>query len=365
MIGQLVEAGCRATPGLSRWYLDHYVSIKRLEKQVRCTLGFPAPPSSVTLLVTYACNFGCDHCESASHPKAEWGLPFEIIARLIRELREMGVKVLIISGGEPLVRPDLFEIIGLANQQGLKVLLCTNGSLVERNREDLARAGLDSVFTSVDGLEETNDRFRHHIGAFKQTFRALELFQAMGVRSRMVNTMVHPGNLLEMEELGDWIMASAATIWRIALALPSGRAKGLDLFCLTDNQIQWILGFIRDRRQRFPVMLSEEVGYVGPWALQVRSQPFNSGDGLSHFAIMPTGDVIGSGCLHDAIYSEGNVKQHSLEEIWRTGFQRYREPSLPEACHECRYLHACGGGTYAMRVGDRHCLKPLWEGENQ
>lgn len=274
----------------------------------------------MTLLVTYACNFGCDHCESISHPKAEWGLPFETIARLIKEMGEMRVDLLIISGGEPLVRDDLFDIIGLANQQGLKVLLCTNGSLVERYRTQLARGKLDSVFTSVDGLEETNDRLRRHPGAFKQTFRAIELLHEheMGVRSRMVNTMAFPGNLHELEELGDWIMASSATIWRIALALPSGRAKGQDHFCLTDDQIRWVLGFIRDRRRAFPVYLSEEVGYVGPWALQVRPKPFSSGDGLSHFTIMPTGDAIGSGVLHDATYSEGNVMRQSLRDIWRT-----------------------------------------------
>lgn len=86
----------------------------------------------------------------------------------------------------------------------------------------------------------------------------------------MVNTMAHPGNLNEMEELGDWITASAANCWRIALALPSGRAKGEDRFCLNDGQIRWVLDFIRRRRKRFPVMLSEEVGYLGPWDLKVR-----------------------------------------------------------------------------------------------
>ncbi len=365
MIGNWIEQRCLSTPGLNQFYLDHYVSIKRFEKQVLRTLGLPRPPGSVVLLVTYACNFICDHCESTSHPGAEWGLPFETIAKLIREIGEMGVKHLSISGGEPLVRKDLFDIIELANQQGLKVHLATNGSLVERYRERLAEAKLASVFTSVDGLEETNDRFRRHEGAFKKTFRALELFADMGICSRMVNTMVHPGNLSEMEELGDWIMASAATDWRIALALPSGRAKGQDRFCLTDDQIRWVLGFIRDRRKMFPVMLSEEVGYVGPWALEVRARPFAPWDGQGYLTIMPTGDVVGSVVLHDAAYSEGNVKDHSLKEIWRNGFQRYRKPSLPDACHGCRYFHACRGGTYGMRVGDRHCMKRLWEGGGQ
>ncbi|PTL37189.1 hypothetical protein CLG94_00465 [Candidatus Methylomirabilis limnetica] len=362
MIGQLVETGCRATPGLGRWYLDHYVSIKRFEKQVRRRLGFPAPPSSVDLLLTYGCNFTCDHCESSSHPKAEWGLSFETIARLIREMGEMGVKYLNITGGEPLVRHDVFDIIDLATQQGLRVHLATNGSLVEQNRERLARLKLASVFTSVDGLEETNDRFRHHPGAFKKTFRALELFQEMGISPRMVNTMAHPGNLHEMEELGDWIMASAATCWRIALALPSGRAKGKDRFHLTDDQIRWILDFIRERRERFPVMLSEEVGYLGPWDLEVRSKPFTPSEGLSVCAIMPTGDVIGATVLHDAAYSEGNIKDQGLREIWNNGFQRYREPVLPEECYACRHLPACGGGKLVMRVGNRHCNKQLWEG---
>ncbi|HLC05978.1 MAG TPA: radical SAM protein, partial [Anaerolineales bacterium] len=326
MIGKWVERRCLSVPILDRFYLDHYVTIKRLEKQVLRRAGISRPPAGVTLLVTYACNFICDHCESTSHPGAEWGLPFKTIARLIGEMGEMGVKHLSISGGEPLVRKDLFDIIDVANNQGLKVHLAANGSLVERNRERLAQAKLASVFTSVDGLEETNDRFRRHQGAFKKTFRALELFQEMGICSRMVNTMVHPGNLHEMEELGGWIMSSSATDWRIALALPLGRAKGQDHFCLSDDQIRWVLGFIGERRKRFPVILSEEVGYVGPWALQVRSRPFASSEGQSYFTIMPTGDVVGSVVLHDVAYSEGNVKDHSLKEIWRNGFQRYRAP---------------------------------------
>jgi radical SAM protein with 4Fe4S-binding SPASM domain len=361
MIGQLIEKGCRVTPGLSHWYLDHYVSIKRFEKQIRRRAGFPAPPSSVDLLLTYACNFTCDHCESSSHPTAEFGLPVETIARLIREMREMGVTHLNITGGEPLVRKDVFDIIEFAIQQGLRVHLATNGSLVEQHRERLARLKLAGVFTSVDGLEETNDRFRHHAGAFKKTFRALELFEAMGISPRLVNTLVHPGNLQELEELGDWIMASAATCWRIALALPSGRAKGEDRFCLTDEQILGVFDFIRERRRRFPVMLSEEVGYLGPWDLEVRFKPFAPSEGLSVCAIMPTGDVIGATVLHDVAYSEGNIKTQSLKEIWQNGFQRYREPVLPEECHACRYLPACGGGKFGMRVGDRHCNKRLWE----
>jgi radical SAM protein with 4Fe4S-binding SPASM domain len=363
--GNWIEKRCRSVPLLSRFHLDHYVTIKRLEKQMRRVVGFPSPPSSVALLVTYACNFICDHCKSTSHPGAEWGLPFETIARLIREIAEMGTKHLTISGGEPLVRNDLFDIIDLANSQALKVHLATNGSLVERNRERLARAKLASVFTSVDGLEETNDRFRRYQGAFKKTFRALELFQEMGICARRVNTMVFPGNVHELEELGDWIMASAATEWRIALAIPSGRAKGQERFYLTDDQIRRVLGFIRERRRRFPVWLSEEVGYVGPWALEVRDRPFAPAEGQSCFAIMPTGDVVGSVMLHDPAYTEGNIQDHSLHEIWRNGFQRYREPMLPDACSACRHLHACGGGTFAMRVGDRHCMKRLWEGESQ
>jgi radical SAM protein with 4Fe4S-binding SPASM domain len=80
---------------------------------------------------------------------------------------------------------------------------------------------------------------------------------------------------------------------------------------------------------------------------------------------MPTGDVVGSCVLPDTAYSEGNVKDRSLKEIWRNGFQRYREPILPDACNGCRYLHACRGGTLGMRVGDRHCMKRLWEGVSQ
>lgn len=362
MISRWIEKSCLSIPGLDRLYLGRYVGIKRSEKRLQFALGLSTPPSAVILYATYTCNFACDHCLTSSDPDAEDGLPFETIARLIREMRELGVEWLVITGGEPLVREDLFEIIGLAKEEGLAVHLSTNGSLVERHRDRLVRARIDSILTSVDGLEETNDRFRRHPGAFKQTFRALELFHEMGVPRRMINTMAYPGNLHELEALGDWIMASSATCWRIALALPSGRVKGEDQLYLSDDQIRWVLGFIRDRRARFPVYLSEQAGYLGPWALQVRSAPFMPWDGLSHFAILPTGDVFGSGVVFEDALSEGNIRDHSLKDLWRNRFQRYRQPVLPEACYECRHLHACGGGTLGMRVGDRHCLKRLWEG---
>ena len=365
MISRWIEKHCLSTPVLNRFYLDRYVTIKRLEKRAQRALGRLPPPAAVILYATYACNFACDHCLTTSDPKAQWGLPFDTVARLIREMGQLGVRWLVITGGEPLVREDLIEIIGLAKAEGLAVHLSTNGSLVERHQDRLTRARLDSILTSVDGLEETNDRFRRHPGAFKQTFRALELLQEMGVRSRMVNTMVHPGNLHELEALGDWIMASAATCWRIALALPSGRVKGEDRFYLSDDQIRWVLGFIRDRRVSFPVYLSEQAGYLGPWALQVRPAPFMPWDGLRHFAILPTGDVIGSGVVFEDAFVEGNIRDHSLPELWRNCFQRYRQPVLPQDCYTCRHLHACGGGTLGMRIGDRHCLKRLWEGGDQ
>ncbi len=362
MISRWIEQRCLSSSALNQLYLDHYVTIKRLEKRVQRTAGWLAPPSAVILYVNYACNFTGEHCITTSDFKAERGLSVDTIARLIREMKELGVGWLVITGGEPLVREDLYEIIGLAKAQGLAVHISTNGSLVERHRDRLARSRIDSILISVDGLEETNDRFRRHSGSFKQAFRALELFEEMGVRSRMVNTMAHPGNLHELEELGDRIMASGATCWRIALALPSGRVKGENRFSLSDDEIRWVLGFIRDRRTEFPVYLSEQAGYLGPWALQVRSGPFMSWDGLRHFAILPTGDVFGSGVVFEDAFSEGNIRDHSLEEIWQRRFQRYRQPVLPRDCYACRHLHACGGGTLGMRVGNRHCLKRLWEG---
>ena len=119
MIGKWVERSCLAIPVMRRGYLNHYARIKWFEKQLQLAIGFPSPPSTVVLLVTYACNFVCDHCVTTSHPRAEWGLPFETISRLIREMAEMRVRHLWISGGEPLVRDDLFDIIDLAKGWGL------------------------------------------------------------------------------------------------------------------------------------------------------------------------------------------------------------------------------------------------------
>ncbi len=232
--------------------------------------------------------------------------------------------------------------------------IASNGYLVSSFEKEFSDMKPYKYFTSIDGLEQTNDEIRGKKGGFKKTFQALEYFKSLGVKNRTVNTIVFPGNIEELPELKKEILDSAATFWRFALVTPVGRAKGNDSFYLSNEQIRYLFKFIGKLRREFNVGISEEVGYLGCWDLM--SSPFFCGAGLTNCAIMPDGEVLGCQMAYDTRFSEGNVKQKSFREIWQTGFSRFRQPQYEKECLECKYMKSCRGGCWGLRLVDRRCI---------
>jgi heme d1 biosynthesis radical SAM protein NirJ len=137
------------------------------------------------------CNLTCKHCYALS---ADHDYPGELaldeIARVIDDLAAFGVPALILSGGEPLLRPDLFEIAALARARRLYVGLSTNGTLIDAALADrIAAHGFDYVGISLDGLRETHDRFRRKAGAFDASLGAVRLLRERGIKVGLRYTM--------------------------------------------------------------------------------------------------------------------------------------------------------------------------------
>jgi radical SAM protein with 4Fe4S-binding SPASM domain len=118
--------------------------------------------------------------------------------------------------------------------------------------------------------------------------------------------------------------------------------------------------FILENRRYFPVFLGE--GYYGPLTSELIGHRFFCGSGWDTFAIMPNGDVAGCPAFESQCqWVEGNVRQHTLKWLWKNKFERFRDIRyLPQDCHECEYLDACGGGCWMMRRTSGHCLKEIW-----
>jgi heme d1 biosynthesis radical SAM protein NirJ len=143
----------------------------------------PAGPVVIWNLIR-RCNLTCKHCYSISADKDFAGeLSTEEVFTVLQDLKQFGVPALILSGGEPLLRPDLFEISRHAKQLGFYLGLSSNGTLMnEQNIDAIAAMGYDYVGISLDGLQATHDRFRRKDGAFAASLHATRLCRERGIK---------------------------------------------------------------------------------------------------------------------------------------------------------------------------------------
>ncbi len=342
-------------------YSKNYMRLKFLQCDLENKFKIIPPDMKVHLITTYACNFQCKHCEASAGEKCEYELSTEEVYNLITELSEMNIKRIFIGGGECLLRKDIFKIIEHILKMGMEYEIESNSYLVSNFKEEFRNMKPRTYCTSIDGLEMTNDDIREK-GSFKKAFQALEYFKSIDVGVRIINTVVIPDNIGQLPELREIIMNSAATFWRLAIPINSGRAKDDEKLSLNDEQIKYLFGFIEESRKKFAVGISEDAGYLGPLSLKLRSVPFFCGAGFTRCTILPNGNVLGCQLDYDDKYSEGNIRDKSFKEIWQTGFSRFRDHHLDkEDCLKCKHFNSCRGGCMGMRLGNRHCYKHIWD----
>jgi len=172
----------------------------------RPQVAAPSGPVVIWNLIR-RCNLTCKHCYATSADKAfEGELTTPEIFRVMDDLKDFGVPVLILSGGEPLMHPDIFEISQRAKSMGFYVGLSTNGTLInERNIADIAAVGYDYVGISIDGMRETHDRFRRQVGAFDQSIEGIRRCRQAGIKVglRFTLTQENARDLPQLLELMD------------------------------------------------------------------------------------------------------------------------------------------------------------------
>jgi len=351
----------RDTPMLNGIYSDYFAKYKIMNCKLKRFLNI-LKPEYVNWVSTYKCNFRCEHCEASAGDKEEiLELDTKEACELMAELGDMKVKRIFIGGGEPLLRKDLFVIIDSILDAGMEYGISSNSYLFSRFKEQFSKAPPSWMyFTSIDGLEKTNDKIRM-TGSFNMCIEALEFFKYIGVERRKVNTVVTPGNIGELSELKKIILNSDANSWRFSLVIPSGRAKNNSDMYLSDEQIMYLFNFVEDTRKEFDVEISEDSGYLGCLSLKLREAPFFCGAGFTRCDVMPDGEVFGCSMGYDNRYSEGNIRNVSFKETWKKGFSHFRDPQLNKECLDCKYIGPCRGGCCGMRLENMHCLKRIWE----
>lgn len=348
----------KEVPVLGAAYRKNYGVLKHALHNFLRQSGLRPGPLMVSWVATNRCNSKCVYCEARANEADPRELTTTEIKQVLDQLGELKVRSFFVIGGEPLMRQDLFEVLAYAKLLGMELGIFTNSLRAKKFQQEIQAAGLQHIWTSIDGLAPTHDKYRGgRQGAYETTMAAVGAYARINIPVRVVNTVVHPGNFDEMPALFEKVKTSGATWWRLGAVTPVGRALDNEQFFLAPEKIRELFRFAEECRHHFHVTISEEMGHLGCYEESLKDEPFYCHAGQTFCAIMPDGDVVP--CQTDDGHScaEGNVRERPFREIWQHGFASFRHPTLPEECRSCEYHHACCGGCWIVRKQGAPCAK--------
>lgn len=305
------------------------------------------------LELTLRCNERCLHCGSSCGDVPSQELTVEqyraFLDKIKRDFPER--PMLCITGGEPLLRREFFDIVGYADKLGFNWGMTSNGTLITKDvARRLKETGMKTISISIDGLEETHDAFRRMKGGFSRSIEGIENLLEHDFNSVQVTTVVTKKNISQLDSLFDLMYKLDVDSWRIIGIEPIGRALQLDGYTLDGDDYRRMFDFIREkRREGFPVMYGC-THYLGlEYEREVRDWYFLCNAGIYTASIMSNGDI--GACLDIERRSEtiqGNILHDDFTDVWYNKFDIFRTPlsDKNERCRNCDECSFCEGGSY-------------------
>ncbi len=303
-------------------------------------------PFTVAWEVTRACPLKCAHCRAVAQPlRDSRELSTEEGFSLIDQAAEMGTKVFVITGGDPLARKDVFDLIRHSAEAGMHTGFSPSVTprLTERALEQARASGAYSIHISLDGASpETHDGMRGVRGSFFRTVRTLEAASRLDWRLQ-VGTTVSRSTVADLPKLAELLasLVPGLSLWSLFFLVPTGRATAAEV--LDSDEHERILEWLADTQFPFPVRTIAAPSYRRVLALRGRppGAPVNDGNGFAFVSHL--GDVCPSGFLQ---IPAGNVRERSLADIYRKSdlFLSLRNPGLLGGkCGVCEFRSLCGG----------------------
>lgn len=323
--------------------------------------------------ITRRCNLSCIHCYSNSENKLYKNeLTTQEAKTVIDDLSDYGVPAILFSGGEPLMRKDLFELAEYVKSKDVKFVLSTNGTLInEEIAKQIKATGFSYVGISLDGIGETNDQFRGMTGAFEKTMNAFKLLKALDQRVGLRMTLTK-NNINDLDDIFDFIEAEKidrACFYHLVYAGRGDKKndisheesrkaldtilkrtkdfhdRGLNINILTvDNHVDGVYTYLKllDEDKEKAARIYQKLLWNG-------GGTYSSGVGI--------GDIDPEGYVHPdqfwQHYNVDNVRNRPFSKIWQDTSDpvmnglKNRIPLLKGKCSRCKWINICGG---ALRV---------------
>jgi len=320
-------------------------------------------PKWIAWEVTGRCNLNCIHCRSASSMSSfDSDFTTSEAKKLIDDITSFCSPVLVLSGGEPLLRQDLFEIAKYGTDKGLRMCIATNGTLVtDEVCRKMNESGIKIVSLSLDGsTADVHDDFRKQPGAFDATLRAAETFTRNGIKF-LVNSSFAKRNQHDIAGTYRLAKSIGAHAWYMFMIVPTGRGEEImnELISKEDYEeiLEWHYQMEKNEGDmlvrptcaphyyRVRLQKAKEEGHK----IQPRTLSFSTGGGKGCICAQTIAFIDSRGNVQPCSYFPvvaGNVKEKHFREIWEhselfeslRAFEKYKG-----RCGECEYLNVCGG----------------------
>ena len=305
---------------------------------------------------TLRCNLQCRHCGSdckvtalvKDMPKEDFGKVLDSVAA---RMDPHGVMINV-TGGEPLMRPDLDECGRMIYEKGFPWGMVTNGYLLTPERyQRLLQNGLRAMTISLDGLGEDHDWMRGRKGSFERAAAAIKMVIDSGEIEFDVVTCVNRRNYPHLAEIRDFLIGLGLKHWRLFTVFPVGRAAEDPELQLTREEHIGLMEFIRTTR-REGVMDAEFSceGFLGNYEGDVRGHFYLCQAGVTIGSVLADGSISACPSIR-ADYTQGNIYEDDFMEVWEHRYGPYRDRTWlkKDACASCKFWKYCRGGGMHLR----------------
>jgi radical SAM enzyme (rSAM/lipoprotein system) len=331
-----------------------------LEKLRRRNLKKLHPLQQLFWESTLRCNVHCLHCGSDCVASIDTpDMPAEDFLRVIDEQVTPHVDprevMIVISGGEPLMRKDLADVGRALMQRGYPWGMVTNGlALTEQRFRELREAGLRSVAVSLDGLEQDHIWMRQHPLAYEGACRAIRLCAAEKGLAWDVVTCINQRTIGHIAEIRDLLWSMGVRNWRVFGIDPMGRAADNPELLLTDEQFRQLMDFIAAEREAGRHVSYSCEGFLGDYEGRVRDHLYQCAAGISVASILIDGSISACTSIRGKYY-QGNIYRDAFWDVWEHGFQQYRDRTWMKKitpCKDCKAFDFCEGNGMHLRRED-------------
>jgi len=314
-------------------------------------------PFLVALNLTRRCNLACAHCYMDAGTRdapTKDELSTDEVKAVIDDVAALSDETMVVfTGGEPLVRKDLDQLIAHAAHRGLMPVIGTNGTLLTETRaEQLKQAGLQGAGISIDSLDpDFHDQFRGKAGSWEQAMEAIDACRKTKLRFQ-IHFSVTDDNAHELDDMISFAKASKAFVLNIFFLVCTGRGEGMSNISAETYERVLRQVTLSARDQQGLIVRAKCAPHFKRMALELdASWPVTSAHGYEaggclagtrYLRVKPNGGVTACPYIEDEV---GNVRETVFSELWKSNetFSDFRQPKLEGRCGACEYTKLCGG----------------------